>query len=101
MKNTSMPVLKIASAAGSYPPLATHVDWKLPRHMCMAITMSDGQSLMDSQIISAYLPIQPVRVKPLRLLQGADLRVTEVGEEDIVHLQIAAAAIVERPHRLA
>ena len=47
------------------------------------------------------LPDEPVRVDTLRLLLGPMLRVAQIGEEDVVHLKIPAAGLVEGVHRLA
>ena len=42
---------------------------------------------------------KPVRIHSLRMLFGADLWVAQVGEKDIVHLQITTAGIIEGLHR--
>ncbi len=49
---------------------------------------------------SSRRPRSASRDRALRLLLGADLRVTQIGEKDVVHLEIAAAGVVERLHRL-
>src|SRR5690606_23533359 len=41
---------------------------------------------------------QPIGIFALGLALGADFRIAEIGKEDVVHLQIAAAGIVEGLH---